>query len=169
MTSSYDNLDSLRQLFLQQLDSLYDGEQRIAHALPDLISRATSVDLKSALLHDLAIVRRQIGRLNRIFGDLGHRPGVEPGNGIEALLAEGDSLLARTQNPAVCDTCILLTAQYLEHYEIAGYGAVRDFAIQLGWGSLGRILEQCLSEEKEGGKKFAEISEALGRRARSAA
>jgi ferritin-like metal-binding protein YciE len=169
MAFSFSTFDNLRQLFLQQLDSLYDGEHRIGRALPELIAKASSAELKTVLQNDLEVVRRQIGRLNRIFGDLGHQPGGEPNSGIEALINEGDSLLARCRSEALTDTCILLAAHRLEHCEIAGYGSLMSFAHQLGWANLGRILEQCLREEREAERKFTGLSETLSRRARTAA
>jgi ferritin-like metal-binding protein YciE len=169
MASFSDSLTSLLQLFVQQLDSLYDGEQRIAYALPRLTAKAASSQLKSALQNDSILARQQIGRLNRIFGDLGHQPGAESDGGMEALLAEGDKLLARCRTEALADACIILTAQRLHHYKVAGYGTLKSFAHQLGWGNLGQILDHCLHEERDADGKLTEISEALNRKARTAA
>ncbi len=47
----------------------------------------------------------------------------------------------------------------MEHYEIAGYGTVRNFAEQLGMEEHARLLQQTLDEEGETDKKLTRIAE----------
>ncbi|MBV8464168.1 MAG: DUF892 family protein, partial [Acidimicrobiales bacterium] len=56
-------LNSLDDLFVLQLQDLYDAEQRITKALPKMAEAATTKELKSAFQKHLRETEQQVKRL----------------------------------------------------------------------------------------------------------
>ena len=69
------------------------------------------------------------------------------------LQAKGDS--------NVKDAALIAAAQRVEHYEIAGYGAARQFAKQTGHQDIAELLQQTLEEEGNADHKLTEVAESL--------
>ena len=163
------SVDNLQQLFIEQLRDLYDGEKQITEALPKLISKANDSQLKAALQDHLQVTRTQIDRLERIFKELGEKPSGETCKGMKGVIAEGDGLVGKVDDPAVRDASIITSCQRVEHYEMAGYGTARTFAQQLGKQQWASILEQTLNEEKEADQLLTQIAESVNVKADKAA
>ena len=162
-------IHNLRELFVEQLRDLYDGEMQIADALPNLIEKACNPELKDALRDHLEATRAQTARLEEIFQKLGQKPTGASCKGMKGIIKEGDDLVSDAKDPAVIDTCIITSAQRVEHYEIAGYGTVRTFARQLGDEGFAGLLEQTLNEEKEADARLTRISNSTNVDAKEAA
>jgi ferritin-like metal-binding protein YciE len=161
-------LETMQELFVEQLRDLYDGEQQITKALPKLIDKAKHEDLKDALQEHLDVTHEQIRRLDQIFQMLGEESSGETCKGMKGVLAEGDDLVSDAKDDAVLDASIIASAQRVEHYEIAGYGTVRTYAKLLGRTDIAELLEQTLEEEKGADQTLSEIAESVNIEARAA-
>lgn len=161
-------VDNLQQLFVEQLRDLYDGEQQITKALPKLISKAQSSELKSALQEHLDVTKTQITRLEQIFKTLNEKPTGESCKGMKGVLAEGDDLVSKSNDPSVIDASIITSCQRVEHYEMAGYGTVRTYARLLGRQEWASLLDQTLSEEKEADETLSQIADSVNIEAKAA-
>ena len=162
------NIENLQELFVEQLRDLYDGEQQITDALPKLIDKAGSPELKRALQEHLEVTKQQITRLDQIFDSLGEKASGETCKGMKGVISEGDSLVGDAEDPAVRDASIIAAAQRVEHYEIAGYGTVRTYAQQLNKPDFARLLDQTLDEEKEADQKLSQIAASVNIEAKAA-
>lgn len=60
--------------------------------------------------------------------------------------------------PEALDANLIAAAQYVEHYEIAGYGSAHAWAIELGEEEVADLLEQSLAEERETDEKLDELA-----------
>ena len=58
----------------------------------------------------------------------------------------------------VLDVGMIVGAQKVEHYEIAGYGALVALATQLGHADAAKLLSQTLAEEKAADSKLNELA-----------
>jgi ferritin-like metal-binding protein YciE len=154
-------IENLNQLFVEQLRDLYDGEQQITVALPKLIEKASNPELKSALEEHLEVTRRQITRLEGIFQQLNEKPSGESCKGMKGVIAEGDHVVGKAEDPAVRDASIITSAQRVEHYEMAGYGTVKTYARQLNKPEIAAILEEILEEEKEADEILSDLAESV--------
>src|SRR3569833_171886 len=161
-------LETLQNLFVEQLRALYDGEQQITKALPKLIEKAQHPQLRDALQEHLDVTREQIRRLAQIFQMLGEDAGGETCKGMKGVIAEGDDVVGDAKEDAVRDAVIIASAQRVEHYEIAGYGTVRTYANLLGQSQIAQLLEQTLEEEKEADLTLSEIAETVNIEAKAA-
>ncbi len=152
---------SLRDLYIEQLRDLYDGENQIIKALPKMIESTESEELSSALEEHLEVTRQQAQRLETIFKGLGENPKGEKCKGMEGIIKEGSEVIKEDMTENVKDAAIIASAQRVEHYEIAGYGTVRTYAELLGEEEAVDLLQQTLDEEKEADEKLSGLAEEI--------
>ena len=67
------------------------------------------------------------------------------------------------------DAALISAAQRVEHYEIAAYGTVREYAKMLGRKDAAKLLDQTLEEEKAADEKLNSISAQVNNEAMKAA
>lgn len=149
---------SLQELYVEQLNDLYDAEQQIIKALPKMIDAATSEDLKQALNEHLEVTRAQATRIEQIFEKLGEKTKREKCKGMQGVLAEGNELVGDIKDSDLRDAAIIASAQRVEHYEMAGYGTARTYAQLLEDDEASELLQQTLDEEKEADQTLTSLA-----------
>ncbi len=151
--------NSLEDLFLNQLEDLYDAEHRIIRALPKMSQAAQNRELKQAFDEHLAQTRGHVDRLDMIFRELDKTPSRETCEAMKGLLREGEEMIDAKGDSNVRDAALIAAAQRVEHYEMAGYGTARSLAMHLGRNEAARLLQQTLDEEKSADSKLTDIAE----------
>jgi len=154
-------LESLHDLFVDELKDLYSAENQLLKALPKMAKAASSSELQAAFEDHLEVTQGQVRRLEKVFKKLGVSPKGKKCKAMEGLIEEGKELLEEDAEPAVLDAALIAAAQKVEHYEIAGYGTVRTFARLLGHEDAAELLQQTLDEEGDADKKLTELSESI--------
>jgi ferritin-like metal-binding protein YciE len=157
--SSSPQLNSLEDLFFEQLQDLYDAEQRLTKALPKMAEAAHDASLRAAFTDHLRETQNQVTRLEQVFRSAGKSPAAKTCEAMKGLIAEGDEVVSASGDPMVKDAALIASAQRVEHYEIAGYGTARTFAERLGREDAARLLQQTLDEEGAADKKLTRIAE----------
>jgi ferritin-like metal-binding protein YciE len=152
-------MESLRELYVDELKDLWSAETQITKALPKMIKAATHPKLKKAFNTHLKQTERQIKRLERIFKELDESPRGKKCVGMEGLLKEGSELIKEKPAADVLDAGLIAAAQHVEHYEMAGYGCVRTWARQLGEDRHAELLQETLDEEELTDKLLTELAE----------
>ena len=140
-------LETLKDLYIEELKDLYSAENQILKALPRMIKSASHKELKNAFTTHERQTREHVKRIERVCDELGASPKGKKCHGMEGLLEEGKELMSEKPDPDVLDAGLISAAQRLEHYEIAGYGTVRTYALQLGFDSQAELLQRTLDEE----------------------
>jgi ferritin-like metal-binding protein YciE len=161
-------LENLRRLYLKELRDLYDAENQITGALPKLIDSANNSELKNVLQEHLDVTKKQIGRLEQIFQALNEKPSGETCKGMKGVIKEGDEIISAGGDPSTVDAGIISAAQRVEHYEMAGYGTVRNYAKLLGQEEHARLLQQTLDEEEKADKTLTQIASTVNVEAKAA-
>ena len=151
-------LNTLNDLYLEQLQDLYSAETQLVEALPKLASASSNEELRDAFEQHLAETREHVTRLNQIFEQLGETPGTELCKGMQGLIKEGDEVLKLKGHPAVIDAALIAAAQRVEHYEIAAYGTVKTLADQLDKDDAKSLLDDTLQEEGKADKLLTKIA-----------
>ena len=151
--------NSLEDLFLSQIEDLYDAEQRIIRALPKMSEAAKNPQLKRALDTHLTETRKQVDRLETVFRGLDKTPERETCEAMKGLLREGEEMMDAKGDPDVRDQAIIAAAQRVEHYEMAGYGTARALAQHLGHNEAARLLQATLDEEKHADQTLTQVAE----------
>ena len=152
-------MESLRDLYLEELKDVYNAEKQILKALPRMARNATHDELRSAFEDHIAVTQEQVRRLETIFGDLGKPARGKKCHGMEGLLMEGKEMMEEDMEPEVLDAALISAAQRVEHYEIAAYGTLRTYARQLGLENHAELLQQTLDEEGETDKLLSQLAE----------
>jgi ferritin-like metal-binding protein YciE len=152
-------MDSLRELYVEELKDLWSAENQILKGLPRMIKAASHPQLKRAFTKHVAQTRQQVKRLERICKDLGESPRGKKCVGMEGLIQEAKELLSDKPEPNVLDAGLISAAQHVEHYEMAGYGTVRTWAKLLGFEDHVALLQQTLDEEKATDQLLTDIAE----------
>jgi len=151
--------NNLRDLFVNQLEDIYDAEKRLIDTLPKMADASYSDELKQAFLNHLNETRGHVNRLEDIFRSLGIEPKRETCAAMKGLIKEGSDMIDAEGDPSVKDAALIAAAQRVEHYEIAVYGTLRAFANHLGLPDLARTLQDTLEEEGNADKLLTEIAE----------
>lgn len=162
-------METLKELYVEELQDLYSAETQITKALPKMVKAATSPALKDAFESHLEETKEQIIRLEEIFESLGKSPKGKTCEGMKGLLKEGDELMKEDADPEVMDAGLISAAQRVEHYEMAGYGTVRTYAELLGEEDAVALLEATLKEEKAADSKLSKVANKINVQANKAA
>jgi ferritin-like metal-binding protein YciE len=151
---------TLNSLFLSGLADVYDAEKRIARALPKLIKSARDSDLATALSNHLEATIAHIGAVENVFETCGKSPRGKKCDAIIGLIAESDSVVSEYKNTDVIDAAVISAAQKIEHYEIAAYGCLREWASVMGNHYAESLLRTILDEEKNTDLILTELARA---------
>ena len=150
---------SFDALFMEQIEDLYDAEQRLTKALPKIAEAAHSSQLKSAFQEHLRQTEGHVNRLEQVFRMIGKPAESKTCEAMKGLIAEGQDAISASGDPDVKDAALIAAGQRVEHYEIAGYGCARTFAQRLGRQDAARLLQQTLDEEAATDKKLTSLAE----------
>jgi ferritin-like metal-binding protein YciE len=153
-------IKTLDDLFVHMLQDIYYAEQQITKALPKMISKVTSPELKQAFESHLNETKNQITRVERVFQMHGQPVKAVTCPAIDGIIEEANEILGDAKDPEVLDAAAAAAAQAVEHYEIARYGTLIAWAHELGRDDCASVLEQTLSEEKAADQKLTEVAEA---------
>src|SRR5882724_8695120 len=111
------DIRTMDNLFLHQLQNIYYAEQQITKALPKMIEKATNRDLVAGFKTHLEETNAQIGRLEKVFEKLGHKPSGPQCPAIEGIIKEADWAAGEVAEKSVLDAALVAGAQAVEHYE----------------------------------------------------
>ena len=142
-------METLKDLYVEELKDLYSAENQIIKALPKMIKAASHDELKQAFTRHLKETEIHVQRLEEVCDELGVSPKGKKCVGMEGLLKEGSELIKEKPSPEALDAGLISAAQHVEHYEMAGYGTVRTYARQLGYDAQSELLQRTLDEEGE--------------------
>jgi len=151
--------NSLDDLFVNQIEDLYDAENRLTKALPKMADAAASSSLKQAFQSHLRETEGHVARLETIFREVKVDPKRETCEAMKGLISEGEDMISATGDSDVKDAALIAAAQRVEHYEISGYGTARTIAQRLGLTDVAALLQQTLEEEKAADQKLSTIAE----------
>lgn len=164
-----ENLEDLKQLYINRLQMLLSTERQIINALPKMREAATDSQLRDALQSHLQETRMQAERLEVILNELEGEAVDKKCKVTTALIDAGEDTVKDAKDPAVRDAGIIGCAQAIEHFEIATYGTVRSFAQILGLDRQAEALNQTLQEEGHADKLLTSISDRANPQAARAA
>jgi len=154
-------LQNLHDLYVSELKDLYNAENQLVKALPKMAKLASASELQNAFTEHLEQTRGQVKRLEQIFKHLETSPKGRKCKAMDGLLKEAKDMMQEDAAPPVLDAALIGAAQRVEHYEIAGYGCVRNYARLLGFEDDAQLLGETLEEEAAADKKLTEVAETV--------
>ena len=151
-------MESLQELYIDELRDIYDAEQQLVKALPKMAKAATNEELRAAFEQHLEQTEEHVARLERVFEELGEKPKRKTCEAMKGLVEEGKQLMEEDADEDVMDAGLIAAAQKVEHYEIATYGTLRTYAEMLGFDEQADILQETLDEEKDTDDNLTELA-----------
>lgn len=148
----------LMKLFEDELKDIYWAEKKLTKAIPKMIKNATSPELVKALKNHLAETEEQVIRCEKVFDSIGKKAVAKKCEAMAGLTKEAEEIMEDCEEGAMCDAGIISAAQKVEHYEIASYGTLRQFAQTLGLTEAVALLEETLNEEKGADETLSEVA-----------
>jgi ferritin-like metal-binding protein YciE len=158
-------LKNLHDLFLHELKDALSAEEQLAKALPKMAERADSEALRSALSDHLEQTREHAGLISELLGAMDAQPKAEHCEAMAGIIKEAKSMLEAKAAPAVLDAAIIASAQKAEHYEIATYGTLREWAEQMGHDDAVETLGRILGDEIGADEKLTEVARTINSKA----
>jgi ferritin-like metal-binding protein YciE len=150
----------LEKFFTDQLKDIYYAEKKILEGLKKMEESSTTDELKDAFREHHTQTEKHVKRLEKVFGLLGKKAEGEKCDAIEGILKEAASIIEETQEGSMTrDAALIFAAQKVEHYEIATYGGLVQFAITMGHHEAADILDRTLREEENTDALLTEIAE----------
>jgi ferritin-like metal-binding protein YciE len=163
------NLDNLRKLYINQLQTLLSTEQQIIDALPKMIEKSTASQLKQAFQSHLQETEVQAERLEQILNQATGKADPIKCKVTAALVSSTEDMVKDAADDDVRDAALISAGQRVEHFEIAAYGAVRRWAQLLGETSHVELLDKTIKEEGHADHLLTQIAEQVNPSAQRAA
>ncbi|MEN3930583.1 ferritin-like domain-containing protein [Microvirga sp. W0021] len=138
---------TLNDLFHDGLKDIYYAERKIIKTLPKMKQAAQSNDLKAAFEKHHEQTETHVERLTQIFEIIGKPARGKTCDAIEGIIAEGEEIIEEFKDTPALDAGLISSAQAVEHYEMARYGTLKRWAVELGLKDAAKLLDQTLKEE----------------------
>lgn len=149
----------LKELFLDELKDIYWAEKHLIKALPKMSKAAASPELSDAFTKHLSQTEGQVGRLEQVFQMMGTAARAKKCEAMDGLVKEAAQLMDELpKGTKVRDAGLIISAQKVEHYEIAAYGSLVQLAKTMGQNEIGDLLSQTLEEEKQTDQLLTELA-----------
>jgi ferritin-like metal-binding protein YciE len=148
---------TLAEIFEHTLQDIYYAENAITKALPKVAKAAKNAELKNAAEEHLSETKEQIKKLEEVFESIGKRASGKKCDAIDGLIKEADGLMGEAEGTAL-DAGLVAACQAVEHYEIARYGSLREWAKDLGHDEAHKLLSEILDQEKATNNKLTNLA-----------
>ena len=169
-----EDFKNLRSLWVNQLRVLLSAEEQIVRALPDMFTHASDAELRQAFQSHLQESEVHVKRLEQILAEHKHAH-ADAGTtapmkckALTALKAESEDIMVDARHAWVRDAALIAVAQRVEHYQIASYGTVRQWAHVLGETAAAELLDKSAKEERHADHLLTEIAERVNSKAKAA-
>ena len=161
-------LNDLADLFHDELRDILSAERQLIEALPKMVQKASSDDLRQAFEKHLEQTHVQVTRVEQAFVDTGKAPRAKTCEAMKGLIKEASSMMEEKAAADVMDAALIACAQKVEHYEIATYGTLCTWARLLGYTEALKLLKQNLNEEEMTDEALSALAETVNSEAQQA-
>lgn len=150
---------TLEDLLEAGLKDIYSAEKQLIEALPKMAKAADSEELEEAFQMHLKQTKKHAERLEKICERLGiELDESEECEAMKGLIEESEEVISEFEAGPVRDAALIVSAQKVEHYEIASYGSLREFTDVLGLQKEYDILDRTLQEEGQTDHNLSQLA-----------
>jgi len=154
-------MKDLKDLFVHGLRDMYWVEKKLLTELKKMAGKAQNEELSEAFLEHREETQGQIERLDKVFKMVDLAPRGEKCDAMEGILGEGKEMMEKCKSDDLLDAIMIEAGNKVEHYEIASYGSLREFASKLGLDDAVELLQQSLEEESAADEKLSRLAEGV--------
>lgn len=153
-------MKTLENLFLDALADMYYAENQLVKALPKMAKTATDEDLSDAFEMHLAETERQVEKLEQVFAEFGEKARAKKCPAIVGIIEEAEEIISDYKKSPTINAALIYAAQKVEHYEIASYGTLREWAQHLQKYEAADLISDILEQEKAADQRLTELAQA---------
>ncbi len=153
-------MKTLKNLFLNELADMYDAERRVVKALPKMAKAATCEELRKVIQAHTKESEGHVTKLDLVFQAFDEKPRLNKCEATVGLLEEGDEVMVEFNGSPAINAGLVSIAQKVEHYEMASYGCLQEWAGLLGNKKAALLLQQILAEEKAANETLTKLARA---------
>lgn len=154
-------MKTLKNLFLEELADRYDSEKQLVEAMPKMVAAATCNELKELITSHLKQTEKHVTKIETIFKAFDEKAHAKRCEGTVGLLKEATEVITSFKGTPAINAAIVSAAQKVEHYEIASYGCLHEWAMELKNDAAAGIIKTILDEEGEANKSFIKLARTL--------
>lgn len=121
---------------------------------------ATAPELSQAIANHLEETKKQVTRLEQVFGLLNEVPRARKCDAMEVLNKDGEVAIEMTDPGSLTrDMAIIMASRKVEHHEMATYESLHQLASVLGLADIANLLEETLTEEQQADQNLRDLAE----------
>lgn len=159
MTNNNQTVSTLHHLLDFDVRRFTSAEMELKNVLPEWISRADSLMLKTVLQKYLDFVQQHVDMLNSFY-DAEQISAIDASNRIMlAFIEEAREKLSVCADPPVKDACLLAGVQAINHFKISMYGTAAAFAKALEMEKTAAVFHQAEVDEKQIDDRLSQLAE----------
>jgi len=151
-------MKTLTDLFLEGLRDMYYAEQQLVKALPKLAKATTNDELRDGIEKHLVETEGHVQKIEAVFEAFDQPPKTKKCAAILGIIKEAEEIVSENKKSPTINAAIIFAAQKAEHYEIASYGTLREWAQILGNNRAVDLVEEILDEEKAADKALTDLA-----------
>jgi ferritin-like metal-binding protein YciE len=151
----------MQQFLVEQLRTLYDAEKQLTKALPRMAKAASDEELANGFRQHAEQTKEQAARIEQIFQELGVKARGATCAPMQALIEEGQQIIASEMEDFVRDIGLASAARRVEHFEMAAYDALSAAAQATKQTQVAQLLQETLREEAATDKQLATVAKRL--------
>lgn len=152
-------MNDLQDLFLDSLADMYYAENQLVKALPKMAKVATHEDLREAFEQHLTETEGHVSKVEEIFSQFGEKPRSKKCPAIVGIIKEAEEIISENKKSPTINAALIYAGQKAEHYEIASYGALREWARHLHRDDVADFIDEILDQEKTADEKLTQLAE----------
>jgi ferritin-like metal-binding protein YciE len=153
------DIKNMDDLFVHTLRDIYYAEKQIVKALPDMIEKASDLQLKQGFQTHLRETENHVKRLEQVFQLTGKKAQGVDCPAIDGIIKEANEVAGEVEKKSVLDAALIAAAQAVEHYEMTRYGTLISWAKELGRNDCVALFQQTLDEERATDRKLTAMAE----------
>jgi ferritin-like metal-binding protein YciE len=153
-------MNTLEDLFVDSLADMYYAENQLVKALPKMAKTVTHDDLRNAIEMHLAETEGHVQKLERVFEQFNQKPHSKKCPAIVGIIKEAEEIISENKKAPTINAAVIYAAQKAEHYEIASYGTLREWARHLQKHEAANLINEVLEQEKAADDKLTQLAQA---------
>jgi ferritin-like metal-binding protein YciE len=154
-----DICDTLRDLYVRELRTLFSAEVLLLHSWQNMSDRATTPALRQTFSAQVRKSHIHLAQLEHIFEDLSQTATEGTCAAMAAMVVEVQHYLEAGGDSDVRDAALITATRKIHHYKAGAYASVSALAFRLGDTGAATRLGTMLADEHAADQELAKIAE----------
>ncbi|MBL3656907.1 YciE/YciF ferroxidase family protein [Fulvivirga sediminis] len=150
---------TLQDLLEHELRDLYSAETQMLNVLPIMVSKTTDQGIQKTFEAHYKEIKQQKRRLEESCMVLDITPEGHICIAIAGIIQELTNFLKEGAEAEVIDAKLIAQLHRMEHYEIAGYGAILHYARCADADEVADLVMESLEQKKDAADELTKLAE----------